>query len=297
MANPPKKALGKGLSAIITTSMTPVETIEKVIEESNVGKVIELDVNSILPNPDQPRLIFNETELRGLADSIISVGLIQPIIVRKHESNYFVVAGERRLRASKMAGMGKIKAVIIETTEEENLSMALIENIQRANLDPIEEAKAYRLLIKRFQLKQADVAKRVGKERATVANMLRLLSLQQEIQTALSEKKINIGHAKLLLSVEDENRRLDLFNDVVAYNLSVRDLNKLISDKPGEEKNKGTEKTPAKKEAQVKKMEEKLKAVLGTKVEIKASGKKGKIEISYYSLDDFDRILELLHIK
>ncbi|HPG52596.1 MAG TPA: ParB/RepB/Spo0J family partition protein, partial [Spirochaetota bacterium] len=184
-----KKVLGKGLSAIISTSSAPVEALEKGIEQS-AEKIVELDINAVLPNPDQPRTRFDEPEIKGLAASIEAVGLLQPIIVRRTENGFCVVAGERRLRASKLAGLKRIRAIIIEADEVRNLTLALIENIQRTDLNPIEEAEAYRVLIDRFNLRQQDIAARVGKDRATVANCLRLLQLPPEIREALSGGEI-----------------------------------------------------------------------------------------------------------
>lgn len=297
MANQPpqKRVLGKGLSAIISSSSTPAAAFEQsVVRDSS--RVVELDVNKISPNPDQPRLHFNEDEIKGLAESIQSVGLIQPIIVRQDGAVYYIVAGERRLRAVKLSGASKIKAIIIEANEEQNFSLALIENLQRSNLDPIEEAKAYQLLINRFKLKQQDVAARVGKERATVANSLRLLNLPAQIQEALSEGKISSGHAKVLLSLSP-NTQNDFYHQVLDKGLSVRALEQLIS---GEDTGQ-MDTAPSKKKKQpvhadphIRKMEEKLKLKLGTKVEIKHLDRnKGRIEISYYSLDDFERIVEM----
>ncbi len=287
-----KKALGKGLSAIISTSPTPVDEIEKSVM-GETGRVVELDVGAISPNPDQPRTHFDQNEIAGLAESIRSVGLIQPIIVRKSSDGYVVVAGERRLRAVKHIGKHSIKAIVIEAGEVENLTMALIENIQRESLDPIEEAKAYRVLINRFKLKQQDIAKSVGKDRATIANSLRLLNLPDDIQEGLSQGKISSGHAKVLLSIEDESRLRGLYFESIEKGLSVRALEQMIGEKAGASK-KFPAKKERKKEAHIRKMEEALVSLLGTKVEIKHAGTRGRIEISYYSLEDFERILDLL---
>ena len=287
-----KKALGKGLSAIISTSPTPVDEIEKsVIEEK--GRVVELDVSRVSPNPDQPRTHFDEHEIMGLAESIRSVGLIQPIIVRKSGDGYVVVAGERRLRAVKHLERATVKAIVIEAGEVENLTMALIENIQRQNLDPIEEAKAYRVLINRFKLKQQDIAKSVGKDRATVANSLRLLNLPEDIQEGISEGKISSGHAKVLLSLDDEFRQRELYFEIINKGLSVRMLEDIVSLHKTASSSKKSKKDK-KKDAHIRKMEESLISILGTKVEIKHAGTRGRIEISYYSLEDFERILEIL---
>jgi len=191
--------------------------------------------------------------------------------------------------------MKKIKGIVIEADEEQNFSMALIENIQRENLNAIEEAKAYKLMINRFKMKQQDVAKRVGKDRTTVTNTLRLLNLPEEVQEGIIDKRISAGHAKVLLSLEDPDKQLRLFNDIVEKGLSVRSLEQIISPEKNENgsNGKGTEqKAVQAKSPQIKKMEEDLITKLGTKVEIRHSGSKGRIEISYYSLDDFERIME-----
>jgi ParB family transcriptional regulator, chromosome partitioning protein len=284
-----KKVLGKGLSAIITASPAPVEALERGIAQ-NAELIVELDTEIVLPNPDQPRTHFDELEIKGLAASIQAVGLLQPIIVRRADNNYFVVAGERRLRAVKYAGMKKIKAIVIEADEVKNLTLALIENIQRTNLNPIEEAEAYKVLINRFSLRQQDIATQVGKDRATIANTLRLLQLPADIQESLVSGNISAGHAKVLLSVSG-GRQMELFREIISKSLSVRSLEQLVQE--SEKKQKHVKKKTS-KDAHVRKMEEELVTILGTKVEIKHAGGKGKIEISYYSLDDFDRIVEIM---
>ena len=288
-----KKALGKGLGAIISTSQATIDEIESGLANDK-DRIREIDISKIMPNPDQPRYVFDENEILGLAESIKSVGLIQPITVREQDGIFFVVAGERRLRACKLNEMKKIKCIVTDADDEKNFTIALIENIQRENLNPIEEAKAYRLMINRFKLKQQDIAKKVGKDRTTVTNSMRLLGLPEEIQNGIIEKKISAGHAKVLLSIEDSNMQLKLYNDIIHKELSVRALESLIAhedDDAGPDK-ENTQKTVQPKSAQIKKMEEVLISKLGTKVEIRHSGNKGKIEISYYSLDDFERIIE-----
>ena len=286
-----KKALGKGLGAIISVSQTPTEDIEKAVND-DTSRIVELDVEKVIPNPEQPRTFFDEHKLNELSDSIKSVGLIQPIIVKRTGSSYQVVAGERRLRAVKLAGLGTIKSIVIDASEEKQFSMALIENIQRSDLDPIEEARAYKFLISRFKLKQQDVGLKVGRDRVTVANSLRLLNLPEEIQKGLSEAKISTGHAKVLLSISGKNEQKKFFMEIIDKKLSVRELEKLINHKKNEKVSLKIKKSH--KQAHIKKMEDKLISILGTKVEIKHSHNKGKIEISYYSLDDFDRIVEIL---
>ncbi len=284
-----KKVLGKGLGAIISDSVS-LDTLEKTLAEEK-GRVVHIDVGKIKPNPNQPRTHFDDSAIRGLAESIESVGLLQPILVRKEGDDYFVIAGERRLQACKTAGLREIAAIIVRASEEETLTMALIENIQRTDLDPIEEARAYQVLVNRFNLKQHEIAQRVGKERATIANMIRLLNLPDTIQKSLSEGEMSVGHAKLLLSVS-EKKREELFSEVVKKGLSVRALEKMVDAQ--KKKDVDTKEKRKVKHPQIKKMEDLLISVLGTKVEIKHTDRGGKIEISYYSLDDFERIIEVL---
>jgi ParB family transcriptional regulator, chromosome partitioning protein len=284
-----KASLGKGLNAIIS-SPTPADRMEKEIVDIK-NKIFNIDIDKISPNPDQPRITFDEHELTGLAESIKSVGIISPIIVRKEGGKFFIVAGERRYRAVKSLGQKTIKATLIEADEEKNFSIALIENIQRDDLDPIEEAKAYEVLVNRFKLKQQDVAEKVGKDRATIGNSLRLLKLPEMIQISLSAKKISTGHAKVLLSISDKNNLIKYYNEIIEKGLSVRALENLL--KGPEEKISNNDKEVSVKSAQFKKMEDKLISLLGTKVAIKGTGEKGRIEINYYSGDDLDRIIEI----
>jgi ParB family chromosome partitioning protein len=291
-----KKKLGKGLSAIISTHSMPVNPLEKHIVDDS-ARIIDLSLDKITANPEQPRTRFNDVTLRGLAESIESVGLIEPIIVRKTDKGYLVVAGERRLRAVKLLKHSTIKAIVIEADEEKNYTMALIENIQRENLNPIEEAKAYKTLIEKFNLKQADVAKLVGKERATITNSLRLLNLSDDIQSDISDGLISLSHAKVLLSAPEEKHK-ELHRLILQEDLSVRALESILkgeSQIQTNSKESASGKTISKKDkdAHIKKVEEELRRVLGTKIEIKHSGNKGKIEISYYSLDDFERIVDM----
>lgn len=288
-----KRTLGKGLSAIIASSPQPVEEMEKTII-GDKNRIIAIPLSKIQPNPDQPRTHFDESKIAELAESIRSTGLIEPIIVRQVEENYYIIAGERRFRAHKLLEAPTIRAIVLEASEEESCAIALIENVQRENLDPVEEAKGYRMLISRFSLKQNDVAGKVGKSRESIANALRLLNLPDEIQNALSSGSISPGHAKVLLSIESASEQIEYAKQITEKGLSVRALELLLAEERGE--STGTPgkkgKSPNAKIAQIRKMEEKLRQLLGTKVEIKHSGTRGKIEISYYSLDDFERIIE-----
>ncbi|HPB80647.1 MAG TPA: ParB/RepB/Spo0J family partition protein [Spirochaetota bacterium] len=284
-----KRVLGKGLEAIISNSTSPVEDLEKGITEE-LDRIVEIDIHRIKPNPDQPRTHFDEEEIRNLSESIQSVGLLQPIIVRKAGNEYFVIAGERRLRASKLAGIKKIRSIIVEANEEQNLTFALIENIQRAALDPIEEAKAYRVLINRFKIKQNDIAQKVGKDRTTISNLLRLLNLPDEIQQAITGGQLSAGHAKALLSMP-KHKQMSVYREIIEKGMSVRAVEKLSDEKEDDD---GSPKKKSPRDPHIRQMEEKLVSILGTKVEIKHSGDKGQILIHYYSLDDFDRIIEIL---
>jgi ParB family transcriptional regulator, chromosome partitioning protein len=289
-----KKVLGKGLGAIISSVQASETSLQNNIYiENSIDKIVELDINKILPNPDQPRTHFNEEKIRELADSIKSTGLIQPITVRKEGDTYFLVAGERRLRASKLAGLEKIRSIILHSDRDDNLTIALIENLQREDLDPIEEAKAYKILIARFKLKQQEIAEKVGKDRATIANSIRLLNLDEKIQQALSEGKISVGHAKVLLGA-DESKQFKIYSEIINNELSVREAEKLIDLEKSSNLHLKTKNKIKSKDAHIKKMEEKLISILGTKVEIKHFGKSGRIEINYYSIDDFDRIMDIL---
>ncbi|MCL1834026.1 MAG: ParB/RepB/Spo0J family partition protein [Leptospirales bacterium] len=287
-----KKALGKGLGAIISTSQATIDDIESgLISDKN--RIRDIDISKVIPNPDQPRKFFDENEILGLAASIKHNGQMSPIHVREKEGLFVLISGERRLRACKRNGMKKIKCVVIDVDDEKAFTMSLIENIQRENLNPIEEAKAYKLMIDRFKLKQQDVAQNVGKDRTTITNSMRLLNLPEEIQNGILEKKISAGHAKVLLSLAESSAQLSYYNDIIQNDLSVRSLESLIAGEKGNSAGRSnTQRSVQKKSAQIKKMEEMLISKLGTKVEIRHSGNKGKIEISYYSLDDFERIVD-----
>lgn len=270
-----KTALGKGLNALIP---------EKGEE------VLYLDVDRIMPGKQQPRRVFHEESLKELAASIKEKGVLQPIIVsRTGDGAFNLIAGERRWRASVLAGLKKIPALIKNVASKDSLEIALIENIQREDLNPIETAEAFNRLVKDFDLTQEDLAVRVGKERATVANYLRLLKLPDEIKTMLYNGSLSMGHARALLAVEGRTRQIEAARKIIKSSLSVREtelLAKNISKPP---------RSGDKKDPQIASLEEKLIKHLGTKVRISHKGKKGgKIEIEYYSLDEFDRLLEIL---
>ncbi len=272
-----KAALGKGLNALIP---------EKGEEISY------LDVDRILPGKQQPRRVFHEESLKELAASIQEKGVLQPVIVsRTGDGAFNLIAGERRWRASILAGLKKIPALIKNVASKESLEIALIENIQREDLNPIETAEAFSRLVKDFELTQEDLAARVGKERTTVANYLRLLKLPEEIKTMLYNGSLSMGHARALLSIEGRTRQIEAARKIIKGSLSVRETELLA-------RNISKPRSGGKKiqtDPQIASLEEKLIKHLGTKVRIVHKGKKGgKIEIEYFSLDEFDRLFEIL---
>jgi ParB family transcriptional regulator, chromosome partitioning protein len=276
-----KSALGKGLDALLPDKR---------------GEVIEIEVGKILRNEDQPRKVFNDEALGELAASIKEKGILQPIIVSKLDGGeYRLIAGERRWRASALAGLKKIPALVREVSSQDSIEIALIENIQREELNPIETAFAFSRLLEEFQLTQEALADRVGKNRGTVANYLRILRLPDEIKSFINDGSITLGHAKALLSIEDRLEQIEAARKVVSEGLSVRETEALCSRPVQAAAPKS--KTQKKKLPEVADLENKLIQALGTKVRIEHKGKKGRIEIEYYSLDELDRLLEILMQK
>lgn len=301
----PKRGLGKGLDSLIPTSVIkPVATEASVNEKkeniSNVNneeKEIEkvVKITKIEPNREQPRKVFNEEALSELAESIKNVGVIQPILVQDKKDYYMIIAGERRWRAAKIAGLKEVPVIIKEYTDKEIALISLIENVQREDLNPIEEAKGYKALIDEFDYKQEEVAESVSKSRSAVTNSLRLLKLTEEVQNLLINNEISMGHARALLAVENTEKQILLAEKVVKENLSVREVEKLVKnlDKPVKEKASLDEQL----QAIYSSYEEKMKQSLSTKVAISPSLKKkgaGKLEIDFYSTEDFERIVDKL---
>lgn len=286
--------LGKGLDALI--SEKPVEKMKAKTEaeEASLDSTREISINEIEPNKNQPRERFDEDGLVDLADSIKQHGIFQPIIVTKGENGFYqIVAGERRWRAAKMAGLKTIPALVREYSDLEILEISLLENLQRENLNPIEEAKTYKRFMDEFHMKQDEVAEKVSKSRATVANSLRLLNLDGRVQEMLIEEMISMGHARALLAIPDGNNQYSLATEVFDKKLSVREVEKLV-------KNYNENKPEKQKETVVRDflyndLENNLKEILGSKVNICDKNGKGKIEIEYYSKDDLDRIYDLLY--
>lgn len=299
-----EKALGRGLNSILDDEDDDVKVVISNKEKNKNDDISdknykEIPLSQIEPNPQQPRKDFIQEDLDELVASIKEHGVIQPIIVdQKEDGTYLIVAGERRYRASKVAGLDKIPAVIkSQLTDEKILELALIENIQRSDLSPIEEALAYKQIMELEGIGQEELAKRVGKKRASVANSLRLLKLSKEIQSALIEEKISVGHAKILLSVVNPSDQKLLYNTMIKDSISVREaerLANLYNAKKKGQTEKSTQPISRDIDPQLIHIQNQLMTYLGTKVFCKGNLKNGKIEIDYYSSDDLERILDLI---
>jgi ParB family chromosome partitioning protein len=276
-----KQALGKGLGALIPDLSSLDDKARKALG------IHEIELDKIVPNEYQPRKTFQTESLKELAASIKEHGVIQPIIVHRIGSNYGLIAGERRWRAARLAGLKTIPALVKEATKRELIEQALIENIQREDLNPLEAAEAYKRLQDEFKLTQEDLAKRVGKERSTVTNFLRILGLPKELKQSLATGALSMGHAKALLSLERVRDQIQAASAIVRKGLSVREAEALAS----RLKNPAKE-TKSRQSHELKSVEEKLKKSLGTKVSIITKAKGGRIVIEYYSAEELDRLLE-----
>ncbi len=292
-----RKGLGKGLDSLIpeNKSAKASGSESKKTEETAEIKSGEqmMRINMVEPNRDQPRRNFEEDALLELADSIKQYGVLQPLIVRKRNDYYEIIAGERRWRAAKMAGVKEVPVIIKEYNEQEILEIALIENIQRENLNPIEEAMAFKKLLEEFNLKQDEVAERVSKSRTAVTNSMRLLKLDQRVQQMIIDDMISTGHARALLAIDDPEQQYVLANKIFDEKLSVRETEKLIKEIKNPKKQK--EKKIIENAFIYEDIEDKMKQVLGTKVHVASKGKgKGKIEIEYYSDKELERMFDMI---
>jgi ParB family chromosome partitioning protein len=292
-----KQALGRGLSALLKDPENDIKSVEDKNADKVVGNIIELDIESIEINPFQPRTNFNEETLQELAKSIKELGVIQPITVRKLDfNNYQLISGERRLRASKLIGMKTIPAYIRLANDNESLVMALVENIQRHDLDPIEVAISYQRLIEEINLTQEELSDRVGKKRSTITNYLRLLKLDPIIQTGMRDGFISMGHGRALINIDNQDVQSDIYHKVITQNLSVRETEALVKNYQDSLKPK-TAKSAKVNSFNIKEDEKKAFAnYFGTKVDVKVAGNgKGKITIPFHSEEDFNRILKLIN--
>lgn len=307
-----RTGLGKGLGAIFGDEVMesaaeeqekknhpkPEQTnakAEKKEEESEVGKEMFLKLSSIEPNHNQPRMEFREESLMELAESMKEYGVLQPLLVQKKGDFYEIIAGERRWRAAKLAGLKEVPVVIREYTKQQSMEIALIENVQREDLNPIEEAKAYQKLMQEFGLKQEEIAARVAKNRVTITNSMRLLKLEKKVQDMLIQNQITGGHARALLAVDDPELQFQIAGRIVAENLSVREVEKLV-------KSLSKKKEPKEKKEEdesihliFRELEDRMKTAMGTKVSInRKDSNKGRVEIEYYSEAELERIVELI---
>lgn len=299
MAKSPKeRGLGKGLGALFDDASTGRSVLpENSSAPSSAPKsekagdgVLYVGINDIKPNANQPRKNFDEEKIKELSDSIVEHGVIQPIIVRPAKVGYEIVAGERRYRAARKAGLKEIPCLVREFTDEENMLVAIIENMQREDLDPIEEAEGLNQMIKSYGLTQDEVSKSVGKSRPYITNAIRLLNLPREIIDMIRGGIITSGHGRALLSVEGEAKRLELARKIAKEGLSVREAERLASEKSGK-RPKATSR--AKKNKDILYVEQELREIFGTKVNIESNGHKGHVEFEYYSQDELNRLIDL----
>lgn len=287
-----KMGLGKGLDSMIPPKATSRATKDSLKNESQISKTGEtiLKINEVEPNKKQPRKFFNEEALQELSESIKQHGIVQPLVVAKKDDYYEIIAGERRWRAAKLAGLKEVPVVIKDYSPQEIMEVALIENIQREDLNPVEEARAYENLIKEYNLKQEELAQRVSKSRSAITNSLRLLNLSDEVLDMLMEETISSGHARALLALKDKDQQLQVAEKIISDKLSVREIEKIV--KTINNPAKKTQKKELKNDFVYRDIEEQLKQTIGTKVRInRKSEDKGKIEIEYYSQDELEKIV------
>lgn len=295
-----KRGLGKGLDALFSAdeqeldepqATEPEETEESA--EHQDQKVRMVDIYSVEPDREQPRKVFDPERLQELADSIQQYGVLQPLLVQKEPDYYKIIAGERRWRAARLAGLSEIPVIVKEFSPQDSMAVSLIENLQRQNLNPMEESMAYQKLLTEFSMTQEQVAEKIGKSRSAIANSLRLQNLPEAVQQSLSEGLITPGHAKVLLGIEDPAEQNRLAVRIIGENLSVRELEKIAALKKNgsKEKAKKNAKAPASQDRICQMAQERMKELLGTKVTVTRGAKKGKIEIEYYSEEDLERIL------
>ena len=276
-----KSALGKGLGALIP---------EDLIKEENKNQLM-ISINLIKSNENQPRKMFDDEKIAELSQSIKEHGIIQPIILNKSGKEYIIIAGERRWRAAKLLGLKEVPAIIMDLAKKNVLEISLIENIQRQDLNPIEEAIAYKKLLTDFNLTQEELSKRIGKSRTAISNTIRLTNLCDAVKQYLIEEVISEGHGRVLLAIEDEKLQFEIAQKVIDENLSVRELENLIKNINSKKREKTREINPYYKD-----ITERLQDYLGTKVNISNKNNKGKIEIEYYSNEDLQRILEIINL-
>lgn len=288
-----KNALGRGLGALLDDSPARKESIN-ISEKNPVGSINEIRLDQIEVNPFQPRTHFDQEALKELSESIKVQGIIQPITVRKlSRDKYQLISGERRYQASKLAHLETVPAYVRTADDQQMLEMALIENIQRENLNAIEIALSYQRLLSECDLKQEELGDRVGKNRSTVNNYLRLLKLPPDIQAAIRDKRISMGHARALVTVDNIDKQLDIFKKIISNDLSVRKVEELVRQEGSSDNSSKSIDEPGR---EIVNVQHKLTSHFGTKVQIKSDGKKGEIKIPFVSVEDLNRILEILDV-
>jgi len=288
-----KRALGRGLEQLFNSDNLNIETIEKQIyDDATNEEILEISLDELRPNPYQPRKVFNEESLKELSDSIKEHGVFQPIIVKKSIHGYEIIAGERRYRASKMAGIKKIPAIIRTFTDEQMMEIALLENLQRENLSAIEEAQAYKSMLEKLNLTQEQLSKKVGKSRSHITNLLGLLRLPSEIQAMVNNGVLTMGHARALSKLESDEQIVTMANEIAKNKLPVRDIEQMVKEEDVEKKNK-IKRHSYTTDSNYRYVEDIMAEKLDTKVKIKDK----KIEIKFTNVADLNRILEILKIK
>ena len=292
-----KKGLGKGLDSLIVNKVE--KPVEKKVDEKTAKEngAVLMNINKVEPNREQPRKKFDEDALLELSESIKQFGVLQPLLVTKKDDYYEIIAGERRWRAAKLAGVKEVPVIIGKYTDQEIMEISLIENIQREDLNPIEEAQAYKRLLTEFNLKQDEVAERVSKSRTAVTNAMRLLKLNDKVQQMLIDEMLTTGHARALLAIENQEKQYEVAQKIFDEKLSVRDTEKLVKNIQNEKEDNTSNKKQIDPQllAVYRDLEEQMKSLLGTKVYINPKdNKKGKLEIEYYSQDELDRIIDLI---
>ena len=297
MAAKAARGLGKGLDTLIPNNVVSPKKEKAVAEASEKGLETIVKITKVEPNREQPRKKFDEDALLELSENIKQYGILQPLLVQERDDFYEIIAGERRWRAAKLAGLKEVPVIVKKLTEQEIMEISLIENIQREDLNPIEEALAYKRLLTEFNLKQDEVAERVSKSRTAVTNAMRLLKLDDKVQQMVIDEMLTTGHARALLGIENPEKQYAAAQKIFDEKLSVRDTEKMVKNLQNEKKT--TDEEPKKIDPKLlaiyKDLEEQLKVILGTKVAINPKDdKKGKIEIEYYSQDELDRIIDMI---
>ncbi len=294
MAAVKKGGLGRGLDALFADAVPvsePEEEEKESLKYDSSDSVQYINIHDIMPNANQPRKVFNEEKIEELSESIKEHGIIQPIVVRKKENGYEIVAGERRWRAAIKAELTQVPCLLRELSDEQNMLIAIIENMQREDLNPLEEAEGLNQMIVSFGMTQEQISKSVGKSRPYIANSLRLLKLPEYIKESLAEGKLSAAHGRTLITIENEELRKSLCEKIIAEGLSVRATEKLVSEIGRDKKRRSATRI---KNPDVAKVESELKECLGTRVIINQNGRKGKIEIEFFSKDELERLIEML---